>query len=42
MTEESHTKRPSCEEILEKKDLWALNKEEFKINLSMLKSKINI
>jgi hypothetical protein len=25
-------KRPICEEILKKKDLWALNEEEFEIN----------
>jgi len=25
-------KRPTCEEILKKKDLWALNEEEFEIN----------
>ncbi len=25
-------KRPNCEEVLKKKDLWALNEEELDIN----------
>jgi hypothetical protein len=27
-----HRRRPNCEEILEKKDLWALNEEELEIS----------
>jgi hypothetical protein len=29
---DSPHKRPNCEEILMKKNLWALNEEEFEIN----------
>jgi hypothetical protein len=28
-------RRPTCEEILKKKDLWALNEEEFEINYEL-------
>ncbi len=32
MTKESETRRPDCEDILKKKDLWALKEEKFKID----------
>jgi hypothetical protein len=33
-------KRPTCEKILKKKDLWALNGEEFEINDELKKELI--
>jgi hypothetical protein len=33
-------KRPTCEQILNKKDLWALNEEEFEINDELKKELI--
>jgi hypothetical protein len=41
MTRALPRKRPNCEEILEKKDLWALNKEEFEINDEEIISKLD-
>jgi hypothetical protein len=32
MTSNLPHKRPKCKEIMEKKDLWALNEKEFEIN----------
>ncbi len=32
MTSNLPHKRPNCEEILERKNSWALNEEEFEIN----------
>jgi hypothetical protein len=32
MTAKLPNKRPDCEKILEKKNSWALNEEEFEIN----------
>jgi hypothetical protein len=32
MTRSLPRKRPNCEEILKKKDFWALNEEELEIN----------
>ncbi len=35
MTRSLQKKRPNCEEILEKKNLWALNEEEFEVDDEM-------
>jgi hypothetical protein len=35
MTRSIQNKRPNCEEILEKKNLWALNEEEFEVDDEM-------
>jgi hypothetical protein len=40
MTVRLPSKRPDCEDILKKKDLWALNKEEFEIDEKLKKELI--
>jgi hypothetical protein len=37
MLRDASHKRPTCEEILKKKDLWALNEEDLKIDKEIRK-----
>jgi hypothetical protein len=40
MTARLINERPDCEEVMEKKSLWALNEEEFEINDELKKELI--
>ncbi len=40
MTRSVQSKRPNCEEILEKKTSWALSEEEFEVNEELKRVKI--